>query len=75
MMLRYVAPSSNSAAVTLWQLENCSFFAPVASQTVSASFWFYSSMQNTTGMRSVRTLSIKNATVAADGSAASAQPG
>ena len=51
------------------------FFAPVASQIVSASLPFESSIVNTTGIPSARTLSIRNATVAADGSAASAQPG
>ena len=70
-----MAPPSSSALDTLWQVWNIAVFVPVASAMLSATKWLENSIYHTVEIPSARTLSVKNAMVAADGYVWVLQPG
>ena len=59
----------------MWQVWNRAVWVPVASAMLSATRWLENSIYQTVGIRSSRTLSVRKAMVAAEGSVWVLHPG
>ena len=75
MSVTYVSPPANSFGDTLWQVWNMAVSAPAASAMASATRWLENSIYQTVEIPSSRTLSVRKAMVAADGSVWVEHPG